>query len=249
MASASSPVGAAAGSLAISPAAQTVGHGSPFTVTIVQNADVATSGAQADLSFNQALMQITSVEAGAAYAGGSLVAGVAPQTVAQAIAEANTTGTLQNVSAFYTPGGGSVPAGQADFVILHMQATAPGTNSPLTLSQAEMLDAAGEVVPVTTAGGQVTIGPPSAMTWGDVNCGGTVNAVDALTVLRANAGLPVSVPSGCPTIGSDVSGRMWGDVNCGGMVNAVDALTLLRANAGLSVTIPLGCPVIGTTYP
>ncbi len=35
---------------------------------------------------------------------------------------------------------------------------------------------------------------------GDVNCSGNVNSVDALLILRAVAGLPVSIPPGCPPI-------------------------------------------------
>lgn len=37
---------------------------------------------------------------------------------------------------------------------------------------------------------------------GDVNCSGTVTAVDALQILRHVASLPVNLPSGCPEIGS-----------------------------------------------
>jgi len=35
---------------------------------------------------------------------------------------------------------------------------------------------------------------------GDVNCNGAVSSVDALLILRAVAGLPVSIPPGCPAI-------------------------------------------------
>jgi hypothetical protein len=38
---------------------------------------------------------------------------------------------------------------------------------------------------------------------GDVNCSGggaPLNSVDALLILRVNAGLPVSLPQGCPDI-------------------------------------------------
>ena len=37
---------------------------------------------------------------------------------------------------------------------------------------------------------------------GDVDCNGSVNAVDALKSLRYVAGLPNNLPAGCPPIGS-----------------------------------------------
>ena len=51
---------------------------------------------------------------------------------------------------------------------------------------------------------------------GDANCSGDLSAIDALQVLRLNAGLSASpcAPNG--------------DTNCDGAVNAVDALTILR---------------------
>ena len=53
---------------------------------------------------------------------------------------------------------------------------------------------------------------------GDVNCGGTVTAVDALQVLRSVAGL--STTAGCLAEA--------GDSNCSGKIDAVDALRVLR---------------------
>jgi hypothetical protein len=45
-----------------------------------------------------------------------------------------------------------------------------------------------------------TLPPPPV--WGDIDCSGGVNAVDALKLLRHNAGLPYSKPDGCPTLGA-----------------------------------------------
>jgi hypothetical protein len=103
------PAQAGSASLSVSPAGQTVGNGAAFSITIVQDADVATSGAQADMAFDPALVRVVSVEKGTAYSSASLVIGVAPQTTQEAIDEANSTGTLENISAFYLPGVGSVP--------------------------------------------------------------------------------------------------------------------------------------------
>ena len=70
---------------------------------------------------------------------------------------------------------------------------------------------------------------------GDVNCGGTVDAIDALLILRSVAGLPVS--ANC------INGS--GDVNCSGTIDAIDALLILRQVAGLPVNLPAGCTPIG----
>ena len=69
-----------------------------------------------------------------------------------------------------------------------------------------------------------TLTPPMP---GDVNCDGTVNSVDALQVLRRNAGLIPSLPCA------------WkADVNLDGSVNSIDALHILRFVAGLIASLP-----------
>jgi len=93
----------------------------------------------------------------------------------------------------------------------------------------------------------VLVVPSKTFIWGDTDCSGDVNAVDALEQLRYVAHLEVSQAEGCPPIGSTVFiggvGEIWGD--CTGdptMVDAVDALTTLRQVAMLPVTLPETCP-------
>jgi len=92
---------------------------------------------------------------------------------------------------------------------------------------------------------------PTAMTvqWGDVNCSGDVEAVDALQILRHLVRLPVLQQEPCPDIGVTVSvdgtPRLWGDVDGSGEVNAADALKILRHVAMLSVEQQPGTPPIG----
>jgi Tol biopolymer transport system component len=92
---------------------------------------------------------------------------------------------------------------------------------------------------------------PTAMTvqWGDVNCSGDVEAVDALQILRHLVRLPVLEQEPCPDIGVTVSvdgtPRLWGDVDGDGEVNAADALKILRHVAMLSVQQQPGTPPIG----
>ena len=88
-----------------------------------------------------------------------------------------------------------------------------------------------------------------AMTWGDVDCSGAVNPVDALRELQADAGISFSRPAGCPAIGEDatLNGQplVWGDIDCGGTPGPVDALKLLQFDAGVSPASAAGCPAIG----
>jgi hypothetical protein len=242
-----SPAGATSANLAVSPEDQTVQEGADFTVTIVQNSSVATAGGETDFSFDASLLQITGVELGSDYNGASLLMGVAPQTPAEAIAEANTTGVLKNVSAFFLPGLGSAPPGDVDLVVVSMQPL-PGESgvSQLTLSNAEMIDDLGAALGVTVTGGQVTVGSPDPgeRVNGDVDCNGAVNSVDALKVLRFVAQLSVAQGPDCPEIGSGTP--LFADVDCSGGVNSVDSLKLLRHVASMPVVQPGGCAGIGS---
>ncbi len=88
------------------------------------------------------------------------------------------------------------------------------------------------------------------MAWGDGNCSGSVNPVDSLLTLRADAGLDTNTGD-CPDFGQVVdvafaSPHAWGDVDCGGDITPVDSLKLLRFDAGLGVAQEVGCPMIGT---
>jgi hypothetical protein len=84
--------------------------------------------------------------------------------------------------------------------------------------------------------------------FGDVDCGGTVNSIDALKILRATIALSVSQAEPCEDIGVDVTvhGKLQGDVDCDNAVDPVDALRIQRFNAQLSVIQNQPCPAIGT---
>lgn len=55
--------------------------------------------------------------------------------------------------------------------------------------------------PTPTPGPSLTPSP-APRRWGDVNCSGAADAVDALAILRKVGGLPVSQVAPCPTIGA-----------------------------------------------
>lgn len=96
--------------------------------------------------------------------------------------------------------------------------------------------------------------PGVELTFGDLDCGGAVNAVDALKSLQFVAAIPFGQEPQCPEVGAEIhiaapaSGDhiIWADVNCDGAVNAVDALQDLRHVAALGVTQEPGCPAIGS---
>jgi hypothetical protein len=91
------------------------------------------------------------------------------------------------------------------------------------------------------------------VTWGDLNCEAGPNPVDALGVLRYDAGQSV-VTNTCPDLGSLVNvptvgttNWAWGDIDCSGAVDPIDGLKLLRYDAGLTVTkADPACPDVGT---
>jgi hypothetical protein len=88
---------------------------------------------------------------------------------------------------------------------------------------------------------------PAKPIQGDVDCSGAVNAVDALKLLRKNAGLGVSQTEPCPTIGT--LSPAFGDVDCSSAVNSIDALKVLRHNAGLEVAQTEPCRNPGLELP
>jgi hypothetical protein len=154
---------AAQGTLRVDPATQSVGSGAEFNVTILQNADVTTLGAQASLRFDPAVLEIVTVQAGAPYAEAQLLLSGSAE---EAIAEANQTGLLRCAATFFVPGSGSIPAGDAEFLVIKMRAKAGGS-VPLALvgdgcgnandSRMEMLDENGSNIPVTGTDGSVTV--------------------------------------------------------------------------------------------
>lgn len=176
----------AGGSLEVAPQSQSVGAGSTFTIDILQVSDAATAGAQASVQFDPGLLQLIDVQPGDEYADAALLAGkvpegVPPQTLDEAIDEANVTGELRLVATFFSPGTGSAPAGESVFLTLTMAALpGAGGTSPIGLFEAEMLDAdTFEPIPVTTVDGAVTVDGSGAIPPTTPAPGGTAGATAA----------------------------------------------------------------------
>jgi hypothetical protein len=139
---------AASGNIRVNPASQTVAAlNTNFNVTLTQNADVLTTGAQASFTFDKTRLQIQTIALGAAYGGGTPTAG-------NTIANANTTGTLTAIAGFVTPPT-TIPTGDQTFVTITLQAITCG-KSNITLSGLEMIDQNGDNIPVTGTNGTAT---------------------------------------------------------------------------------------------
>ncbi len=76
---------------------------------------------------------------------------------------------------------------------------------PLTskLLLALLIPVVGVVIVATVRG--VASSPPQAESWGDVDCSDSIDAVDALKILRFIASLPYEAPSNCPEIGEPLA--------------------------------------------
>jgi murein DD-endopeptidase MepM/ murein hydrolase activator NlpD len=70
---------------------------------------------------------------------------------------------------------------------------------------------------------------------GDVDCDTTVNALDALRLLRGVTSMP----------NAGYCYAFSGDVNCSTAITSIDALLILRHTASLPVNLPQDCPPIG----
>jgi dipeptidyl aminopeptidase/acylaminoacyl peptidase len=85
---------------------------------------------------------------------------------------------------------------------------------------------------------------------GDIDCGGTADPIDALKLLRYDAGLNVDPGANCVALGDEVElgGAIfaWGDIDCDGLIGPIDGLKVLRFDAGLDVTQEEDCPPMGS---
>lgn len=147
------------------PSSQTVPPSFAFPVHVSHTANYVVSGAESDVVFDPALLQVVSLVKSPAYNGAQLLAGttdlnVTPpkrQTLAEAIAEANTTGRLKNMAVFYTPGQGSAAAGENAFITINWQAKTTDGESQIKLGNTEMVDEAGASLGVSPTSGSVKV--------------------------------------------------------------------------------------------
>ena len=151
---------AAGASLRIDPSDVAVSKDQTFAVQVVQDAPVATSGAQASVDFDPTILQVVSVSAGSAYAAAPIFE---PPDLTTDIRNANTIGHLAQIAAAFVPPG-SVPQGTASFLVIRFRAVGCGQTDlklPSGPLNAQMISAGqgeayGQPVPVVTTKGHVT---------------------------------------------------------------------------------------------
>lgn len=163
--------------ISVSPQNITAAGGTSFSVELVQHSDLATSGAQVDLTFDHTQLQVTQVVAPS----GSYASAFVGSTL---LADANATGAL-TAGAFLMPGNGAAPPGDTVFAVVTLKASGVvNTTSALQLSQAYILDSTyEELTPIALSGGTVTIERDHKT---DANADG-YSAADEITV--ANCGV------------------------------------------------------------
>ncbi|HUF53648.1 MAG TPA: hypothetical protein VMR52_07725 [Dehalococcoidia bacterium] len=127
---------------------------------------------------------------------------------------------------------------------------AVGTCTDLTINVIDHLGPSSDAEDTnpTLAHGEICIveNPGVDRLWGDFDCNGDVDPIDALKLLRADSGLSVAQAPDCPAPGENVTvdgtNREWGDLDCTGGLDPIDALKTLRFDSGLAITQAAGCP-------
>jgi hypothetical protein len=107
--------------LRLDPSTQNVANGGTFSVKVIQNASVPTSGTAVTITFNKSIAQVSTITRGAAFAQAPLYLAAD----ATAIANANKSGKLKGVAAAFFPPG-SVPAGDQEFITIGFKAVGCG---------------------------------------------------------------------------------------------------------------------------
>src|SRR5262245_42357553 len=191
-------ISAAGNELRIEAPAATVGPHARFFVRLVLETQVATSGAQATLTFDPSRVQVTSVVPRGPYASAQLFLGGTDA----AIDVANDSGRLSTVAAAFLPPG-AVPPGTSEFLEVGLRAVGCGPvelGLPVGPADAALIagtDAAyGEQIPVDATNGAVTI---------DCGAGGAATA-GAVAPDNASATEPETIPA---TLDSSNGGPPW----------------------------------------
>jgi hypothetical protein len=191
------------GTIKLDPATTQVDNGATFSIKVIGNTSVPTSGVSASITYNKSVLQVTSITRSSAWAS-------APLFLAgddKAISTANKKGVLQNVAgAFFPPT--SVPAGAQDFISVSFKAIACGTVNmtvPTGRVDSTLLDGRpatyGDTIKLTATGATVTVCQGGAGASPGSN--GASPAPGASESFDPNAtALPTPAPSDSPQAGA-----------------------------------------------
>jgi len=171
----------------------TVGAGGQVTVDLTVTPDQGASVGALDLEVDYANGVLTAT--GCTASNGFCDESFGPDTVRYSMANlAGFSGVVGTVT--FTAIGGAGTSSLLDLVVLACGDTV-GNNIPCA-------DADGQIsvtAPTPTPSPAPTATPVPSRLWGDIDCSGVVDAVDALKILRWKALLPVQQTQPCPVIG------------------------------------------------
>lgn len=119
------------------------------------------------------------------------------------------------------------------------------------------LAASALVLAATSGASQQENAGSQLLLWGDSECDGSVNAIDAALTLQYVAGLFDGEQTACPNLGqslpivveSATEVIQYGDVDCDGTINTIDAALLLQYVAALFDGQTNSCATIGASVP
>jgi len=135
--------------VSLAPTSITLQAGMPARIFLIAASDGNISSVATDLTFEPDKLEITGIEPGPAWSGAIPIAVASGQSnrLEDALAEANTTGILQQAGVFFPPGAADLPYGQGVFVSVLVKGKVDGTSS-LSIGNAAALGVSGETIPV-----------------------------------------------------------------------------------------------------
>jgi len=167
--------------VSLAPTSITLQAGMPARVFLIADSDGDISSVATDLAFDPQKLEITGLEPGPGWSGAIPIAVAgAGNGLEAALAEANTTGVLQQAGVFFPPGVSDLPYGQGVFVSVLVKAKVDGTSS-LSIDNAAVLGVSGETIPVTIDPSSLTKPPEKPLEFDPILVGLLVILV-ALTV-------------------------------------------------------------------
>jgi phosphate transport system permease protein len=149
--------------VSVAPTSITLQAGMPARVFLIANSNGNISSVAADLTFDKNKIEVTGLEAGPAWGNATVIAvATGSNGLDAAIAQANSSGVLQQAGAFFPPGAQDLPYGEGVFVSVLVKAKADGTSS-LSVGNAAALGVSGETIPVTIAATSFTKPPEKGL--------------------------------------------------------------------------------------
>jgi phosphate transport system permease protein len=151
--------------LKVDPASQNVAPGQQFTLNIVQSSTLQTTGAQVNVVYDPALLQLKDFALGPVYTSANAIFAFGNAELGTsgkkdlAMARSNKFGTLENAAGFLLPGSGVVSPGDNVFLTLTFVALASASGpTNIGLIRGSMIDAQGNPLDPHLLAGTVTVG-------------------------------------------------------------------------------------------